>query len=118
MTYLLSASSLCSRFGFSDGDIFSEDEFDQRLFLGHGMWISHHLPLIAAVRKYLVPKLDSRVVIEEINTHHNPIRASDETKQFVDKSIEVELTFDEVWAAFAEAYPDDAARAAEKGGAA
>ncbi|MGV1944846.1 MULTISPECIES: hypothetical protein [unclassified Agrobacterium] len=115
MNYLLDAGSLCSKWGFSDGDMFDEDPFDTLLFQGDGIWISGHLPLIASVRKFLVPKLDNRVVIEEIDTNHNPIRATEETMQFVDQGIEVEVTFDQVWSAFEEAYPDEAARAGKSG---
>lgn len=108
-TYLFRAASLCSRWGFGDGGMLDTDEFNFRLFLGDGIWVSDHLPLIAAVRKHLVPLLDSRVVIEEIDTHHNPIRATKETCRFVDKKIEIELSFDQIWLAFEEAYPEDAA---------
>lgn len=113
-SYMLHALSLCSRYGFSDGDLLSDEDFDARLYQGDGMYISDDLPLMAAVRKYLVPKLDPRVEIEEICTHHNPIRATDETKQFVDHCIVVELSFDEIWQAFVEYYPEDAARANPK----
>lgn len=115
MSYLLDAESLCSKWGFGDGDMFDEEPFDTLLFQGDGIWISGQLPLIAAVRKYLVPKLDSRVVIEEIDTHHNPIRATEETIPFVDRNIEVEVTFDQVWLAFQELYPDEAAEAGKHG---
>lgn len=111
MTYLLDADSLCSNWGFEDGDLFNDDDaFDERLFEGDGIWVSHHLPLIAAVRKYLVPKLDSRVVIEEIDTIHNPIRATEETMQFIDRGIEVEVTFDQLWSAFQELYLEEDGR--------
>jgi hypothetical protein len=73
-TIELHASDLCSKWGFGDGDM-----------------CDHEL-LIKLVRENLAPLLDERVVLEEICTCHNPIRATDETIQFVDRDISVIVT--------------------------
>lgn len=98
-TYLFRASSLLSKFGFTDGDMLDGDEFDR--VLPHDL--SRHAPLIAAVKKYLLPLLDPRVELEEIDTIHNPIRATRDTAQYVDETVEVELSFDQILEAFNEA---------------
>lgn len=98
-TYTLFASGLLSKFGFSDGDLLDDYAFDEVLPED----LSRHVPLIAAVRKYLLPALDSRVEVEEIDTIHNPIRATDETRQYVDESVSVEVTFEQIMDAYREA---------------
>ncbi|MEL4071705.1 hypothetical protein WKW50_16290 [Ochrobactrum sp. GPK 3] len=98
-TYLFRAECLLSKFGFHDGDILDDDAFDGVLPDD----LSRHVPLIAAVRKYLLPLLDPRVEVFEIDSIHNPIRATHDTAQFVDTSIEVELSFHQIIDAFQEA---------------
>ena len=71
----LRSSSLLSKFGFGDGGICS------------------HAVLIFLVRKHLAPLLDKRVVLQEYCTSHNPIRATDETMQYVDENILVLATY-------------------------
>ena len=73
-TIRLHAFSLCSKFGFDDGDL-----------------LSSHAVLIAVVRKYLLPLLDPRIEVEEINTHHNPIRATTLTRHLVDEDVYVDV---------------------------
>lgn len=73
--YVLEASELLSKWGFEDGDI-----------------CDHEL-LIYLVRKHLQPLLDERVELEEIVTCHNPIRATIETRQYVDESISVKVKY-------------------------
>jgi hypothetical protein len=72
--YLLSSRDLMSKWGFHDGDIFDSREV-----------------LVAAVRKYLEPKLPAGVVLYEICSIHNPIRAEDESFDILRENPDVEV---------------------------
>lgn len=75
-TVRLSGFDLLSKFGFNDGDLMKD-----------------HDTLVKAVREHLLPLLDPRVEIYEIGTSHNPIRVTDETREYVDEDIFVEVPF-------------------------
>ena len=71
ITYRLDSESLLSKWGFDDGDPFSDwllgptnHAFRSKIFLA------------AVVRKFLIPKLDQKVEIVFLDTCHNPIRAA------------------------------------------
>lgn len=84
---ILFSSGLLSKFGFGDGDPFeaiTEWYHDQ-----HGEGLMRHCDcpsfdlgvsdddlLRLLVRRYLVPALDQRVELVDIETSHNPVRAS------------------------------------------
>ena len=73
----LTGADLCSKFGFSDGDV------------------CDHNVLIRLVRENLEPLLDERVELEEFVTIHNPIRATPETMKYVDESLSVIVKYPE-----------------------
>lgn len=64
ITVTLNASDLWSKFGFCDGDLFTD-------FSG----LPHEI-LVKAVRKHLLPLLPG-IEVYEIQTIHNPIRVKD-----------------------------------------
>jgi hypothetical protein len=73
---VLMAAGLLSKWGFDDGDM--PDAVDDRLFSqGHevpsDVW---RRTLARLVREHLLPALDQHVEAVEIDTIHNPIRAS------------------------------------------
>lgn len=70
----LFAESLFSKWGFNDGDIPDHiaDALDDAGLPTNG-W---RVVLCRLVREHLVPALDQRVEVTEIETCHNPIRAS------------------------------------------
>ncbi|MEV2277723.1 hypothetical protein AB0I72_19265 [Nocardiopsis sp. NPDC049922] len=75
-TVTLFSFGLLSKWGFGDGDTPDEwlDYLDE-----HGIdWDDAQWPLAALVRRYLLPELAKHHTIEvyEIETIHNPIRAS------------------------------------------
>ena len=73
-TVRLRASCLKSKFGFGDGSsIPDEDE------------------LMAAVQKHLLPLLDPRVDVYKIGSSHNPVRATEDTWQFIDDAVYVDI---------------------------
>jgi len=73
-TLWLSSDCLLSKYGFNDGD--EPDAFwDWREERGVED-IAWHPTLRRIVREHLVPKLDQRVEVYDIETIHNPIRAS------------------------------------------
>jgi hypothetical protein len=69
----LFSSSLLSKWGFNDGD-----DPDDWLDYCEAHQVDHNeldFPLVALVRRYLLPKLQQSVTVVEIETSHNPIRA-------------------------------------------
>lgn len=78
MMYRLNAYELKERFGFADGDLFAA-------------WDGEVTMLDEVVKALLMPKLDPRVTFHHIMTHHNSCRASEETWQFIDDTVFVEV---------------------------
>lgn len=74
-TVRLHAAGLRSKWGFDDGDALRGGK----------------AALVSAVREHLLPRLDPGVVVYEITTHHNPIRATPETSHLIDDSVWVDL---------------------------
>lgn len=74
----LHAESLCSKWGFNDGDVPEEfeDHWDE---VGvKYLFIEWHAVLVKLVREHLVPAMEAaghKVEVFEISTIHNPIRA-------------------------------------------
>ncbi|WP_327230819.1 hypothetical protein [Streptomyces murinus] len=69
----LFSSDLLSKWGFNDGDD-PDDWLDY--CEAHGIdYNTVDFPLVALVRRYLLPVLDQDVTVVEIETIHNPIRA-------------------------------------------
>lgn len=84
-TLTLRSSGLMSKWGFNDGDMPEEvgdqiadrfdpwsEEYDRRYRAALGVW---HDVLRGLVRDYLLPALDQKVEVYDIDTNHNPIRA-------------------------------------------
>lgn len=74
-TLTLVTSGLLRKYGFNDGD--EPDQVDDvleaaNIDLAAGDW---HSILRRLVREHVLPVLDQRVEVEEIETIHNPIRA-------------------------------------------
>lgn len=70
----LISEGLLSRWGFNDGDV-PDIYLDWCDDHGHPYPDDWHTVLRALVRTRLVPALDQRVELVEIETNHNPIRA-------------------------------------------
>jgi hypothetical protein len=75
-TVTFSASGLCSKWGFSDGnlldDVLSDHGYDiLEKVAGQSL---HNRVLIACVKTFLFPKLPTVVPFQEIYGCHNPIR--------------------------------------------
>lgn len=74
-TFLLDAESLCSKWGFGDGDALDDwwwDTYDE------APTIDTHELLHALVLAFLMPAIREaghEVVLERIETNHNPVRA-------------------------------------------
>lgn len=69
----LYSASLLSKWGFNDGDTPDEwlDYCDD-----HGIdYLKIDFPLVELVRRFLLPKIDQKITVVELDTHHNPIRA-------------------------------------------
>ncbi|MEU0667176.1 hypothetical protein ABZ508_02635 [Streptomyces lavendulocolor] len=76
----LFSADLLSKWGFNDGD-----EPDQWMNYCDNLgiaWEKLEYPLVALVKKYLIPALEQDVTVCEIETCHNPIRV--ETVNSVD----------------------------------
>jgi hypothetical protein len=69
----LHTDDLLSKFGFNDGDD-PEDWLDYCDANGID-YNEIEFPLVQLVRQYVLPVLDQRVTVVEIETLHNPIRA-------------------------------------------
>lgn len=72
----LHSDGLLSKFGFNDGDLTDElaDWFEaEGIDYARVAW---HQVLCRLVREHLLPVLDQAVVVYEIGTIHNPIRAA------------------------------------------
>lgn len=67
----LFSACLLSKWGFDDGDLFSDFVFRY----GGPDAPDDGSVLVAAVKAYLLPKLKQSVEVVEIETSHNPIRA-------------------------------------------
>lgn len=83
MIYRLNAYELKDRFGFHDGDLFEAWDNDVEM-------------LDEVVKALLLPKLDPRVTHEHIGTHHNHCRAREETWQFIDDSVFIEVSTEQL----------------------
>lgn len=71
----LYSSCLLSKWGFQDGD---EPEIVYDYCEAHGIdytRLDWHATLVKLVRTYLLPALDQKVEVYEVETIHNPIRA-------------------------------------------
>lgn len=86
-TLILVSASLLSKWGFGDGDPF--EAFTDWYHDRHGDGLMRHCNcksldlgvsdddlLRLLVRRYLVPALDQRVELVDIETSHNPVRAT------------------------------------------
>ncbi|MFD9192978.1 hypothetical protein ACFWCA_32790 [Streptomyces phaeochromogenes] len=72
-TLTLHSDGLLSKFGFNDGD---DPEAWLEYCETNGIDYNEvDFPLVQLVRQYLLPVLDQRVTVYEIETNHNPIRA-------------------------------------------
>lgn len=71
----LFTQGLLSKWGFSDGDPFIDENYD--LYDAIEEHRVHPRRLLAElVRRFVVPALDQAVEVEYISTSHNPIRAT------------------------------------------
>jgi hypothetical protein len=69
----LFSSSLLSKWGFNDGD-----DPDDWLDYCDARGVDYNavaFPLIPLVHQYLLPKIEQKIAVVEIETSHNPIRA-------------------------------------------
>lgn len=78
----LCAADLWSKFGFWDGDVFTCcDWADEQNYMEWSVvHNSDYDPLVAVVRKYLLPAIEQAghvIEVEEIGSIHNPIRVKD-----------------------------------------
>jgi hypothetical protein len=79
---LLFAVSLCSKWGFADGDLLTSDPYYEWLLQDLGvdqrrpLFMFQHEVLCDLVEKYLLPLLPVPVTVERVSTSHNPIRAT------------------------------------------
>lgn len=80
---MIDGYGLLSKFGYSDGDM-CNDYFEEK--------VDCHKLICLLVKTHLQPLLDDRVELFEIVTGHNPIRATDETYDFVDPTISVTIS--------------------------
>ena len=72
---ILFSESLLSKWGFHDGDI-PDDYLDWCDANGHPYPDDWHTVLRTLVRTRLAPALEQRVELVDIETNHNPIRAT------------------------------------------
>ena len=73
----LDAESLASKWGFQDGDM-PEEFYEWLIAAGISTEMDWHRVLVQLVRDRLLPLLPD-VQVYEIETSHNPIRATQET---------------------------------------
>lgn len=71
----LVSSGLLSKFGFGDGDTLWDWSYNAAEDLGVPIVIDDHAALRRLVREHLLPALTQTVVVYDIDTIHNPIRA-------------------------------------------
>lgn len=94
-TLTLFSSCLVSKWGFNDGDD-PEDWLDY--CEAHSIDYNElDFPLVALVRRYLLPEIKQRITVVEIETSHNPIRAEtvngqDMTEVWFNRAPEPTLT--------------------------
>jgi hypothetical protein len=69
----LYANSLLSKWGFGDGDAISDYIWENLNDLAYK--VNEHKLLLHLVKKYLLPKLNHKIEVIFIGTHHNPVRA-------------------------------------------
>lgn len=77
---VLTAQSLCSKWGFSDGDLLIDEcggELGRRGVITERAGCWWHRALRILVRKHLVPLLPAHAVVVDIDSCHNPIRLSE-----------------------------------------
>ena len=102
----LGSASLLSKWGFDDGYM-PDDYLDWCDAHGHPYPPSEGDLLVTLVRTRLVPVLDQKVDIVEIETSHNPIRAErvdgvDVTECWYNRQPAPELTPDGVYVPYAD----------------
>lgn len=90
----LSAYELCTKFGFSDGDIVGDYCDENKIDLKKRY---HKDVLVKLVRKYLEPKLTPGISLYEICSIHNPIRCD----------VIVDITREQILETIEEVEPDD-----------
>lgn len=99
MKILFDTSGLLSKFGFKDGDILDDIWFDVE-DSGIEPKIDRHQFLIKVVKELLIPKIDNNIELLEIDTIHNPIRASKvdgiDINSFDDNNIIINPKFIEI----------------------
>lgn len=79
---VLCAEDIFTKYGFEDGDLLSNH------LSVIDIWIENdHETLCWIVRHTLLPAIPFRLEVEEIDTHHNPIRA---TKEYMHLAEQVE----------------------------
>jgi hypothetical protein len=69
----LFSSSLLSKWGFADGD--DPDDWLDYCEANGVDYTRLDFPLVALVRRFLLPRIEQAVTVAEIETCHNPIRA-------------------------------------------
>lgn len=69
---ILHASDLYSKWGFQDGDLLMDTQFDEQLEK-----MDDHKALESLIREFLLPALPDPVEIEFYESIHNPVRAAD-----------------------------------------
>lgn len=107
----LYSKCLLSKWGFGDGDMPEalEDYYDEQPWPKGANW---HTALRILVRRHLVPIIEQTIEVYDIDTTHNPIRASSVEGQAVDDlAIDhpfiltpecVEVTWEQIEAAICE----------------
>lgn len=73
---VLWAGSLCSKWGFEDGDLLWNEPYAGWLERDGVSLANDHPALCALVERFLLPVLPVPVVVERISSCHNPIRAT------------------------------------------
>lgn len=101
----LSAYELCTKFGFSDGDIVGDYCDENKIDLKKRY---HKDVLVKLVRKYLEPKLTPGISLYEICSIHNPIRCDDECWDKCNEcNVIVDITREQILETIEEVEPDD-----------
>lgn len=99
----LSSDSLCSKFGFMDGDVVTEMLWDADLDTD----LCHHDLLIHLVRKHLLPLLPG-IETRIINCIHNPIRVMEEQwDDCYSRDVSIDLTLPMILEAIQELQSDN-----------
>lgn len=93
----LSSHCLLSKWGFGDGDQFSDFVVDNGYYaIRNDKELACDKEVLKrAVERFLLPKLPTPVKIYTIVTHHNPIRVVDEDYEELETQPEVTVTLTE-----------------------